>query len=190
VLAATIMKIPVLTISFLIVTLSLSGQIPNDTIVSIKYIDSLKRELASLKEKNNFLYWHYQEKVSVTKIDTLFICADSSIVTFLLQDGMPLKRQFNILDKDSSIVQYSIHYYNNKQHVRYIENWEALKDDNFDAKLSSAERIEYDSTGRQTLSVTYLQSTRRTVRRTFWYDQNGAKQSRVDVIKNYALWNE
>jgi len=184
------MKLSVLTISFLILTLTLCGQTTKDTVVSIKYIDSLKREIANLKEKNNFLFWHYQEKANIAKIDTLYTRADSSIFTFFLQDGKPLKRQFNVLDKDNTIVQYSIHYYNNKGHLKYIENWQNLKDDNFGAKLSSAERIEYDILGRQTLSVTYFQSARRTIRKTFWYDNSGAKQSKVGIIKSYALWDE
>jgi hypothetical protein len=142
------MKLVMFTISLLIVTLSLNGQTAKDTIVSISYIDSLKREVANLKERNNSMFWRFQEKANVTKIDTMFIRPDSSIITYSLKEGKPLKKQFNIHDKKGDIARYSNHYYNNKQQLKYIENWVNLKDDDFDAKLSSAERIEYDSLGR------------------------------------------
>jgi hypothetical protein len=172
------------------VTLYLSGQQKLDTTVTKNSIDSLKRELADLKQKNNFLFWSYQEKTNVSKIDTASIRSDSSIITFSLKDGNPLKRQFNTLDKSNNIVQYTIHYFNSKQQVKYIEDWQTLKDHDFDAKLSSSERIEYDSLGRQTLSVKYLQSVRRTIRTAFSYEQNGAKQTKTDIINSYALWDE
>jgi len=184
------MRLSVLTISFLLLTLFSRGQHQNDTTVTIWYIDSLKRELADLKRRNNSLYWGYQEKVNVQKIDTVFIRTDSSIITFSFKDGRPLKRQFNILDKDNDLVQYTIHYYDNKERVRYIEIWNTLRDDYFDAKLSSAERIEYDSSGKQTLSVKYLQSVRRTTRTEYWYDQKGERQAKTVIIKSDALWDE
>ena len=184
------MKLSVLTISFLIGTLSLSGQNIQDTVVPIKYIDSLKIELANLKDRNNFLFWNYQEKVNVSKIDTVFIRADSSIITFSLKDGKILKRQFNLLGKDNNVILYSNYYYNNLQQVKYIQNWATMTDEFFTSRLLSAERLEYDSLGRQVLSITYLQSVHRTIRRNFWYDQNGTKQSKVEIIKSYALWNE
>ena len=165
------MKLPLLTILFLLLTLFSKGQHKNDTTVTIKYVDSLKRVIADLKRRKNFLYWSYQEKTNVHKIDTVFLRADSSIITFLLQDGKPLKQQFNTLDKDNGLVHYTIHYLDNKGQVRYIENWDALKDDYFDAKLSSAERIGYDSSGRQTLSVKYLKSLHRTIRTEYWMPQ-------------------
>ena len=184
------MKLLILTISFFFVTLFSNGQIKGDTTVTIKYIDSLKREIADLKQKNNFLFWGYQEKANVFKVDTVFIRSDSSIITFSFKDGKILKRQFNILDKHNDIVQYTVHYYDSKQQVRYIEDWQTLKDYYFDGKLSSSERLEYDSLGRPTLSVKYLQSVRRTIRKTFYYDQSGTIQTKTDIIKNYALWDE
>lgn len=184
------MKLSVLTISFLFLAIFSSGQRKNDTTVTIKYVDSLKREIANLKGRNNFLYWGFQEKTYVHKIDTVFIRSDSSIITLSLKDGKPLKRQFNVLDKDNDIVQYTIHYYDSKQQVKYIEDWHTLQDEHFDAMLLSSERIEYDSVGRQILSVKYLQSARRTIRTAFWYDQNGIKQTKTDIIKSYALWDE
>jgi len=184
------MKPSILTISFLFLTLFSSGQQRNDTTVTIKYIDSLKREIADLKGRNNFLYWSFQEKAYVHKIDTVFIRVDSSIITFSLKDGKPLKRQFNILGKDNDLLQYTIHYYDNKGQVRYIENWNTLKDDYFDSKLSSAERLQYDSLGRQTLSIKYLQSVRRTIRTEYWYDLKGERQAKTVIIKGDALWDE
>ena len=184
------MKLFVLTISFLYVTLYSSGQYNTDTTVTKKYIDSLRRELSDLKEKNNFLYWAYQEKKNVLRIDTVFIRADSSIITFSLRDGKPLKRQFNILDKDKDLIRYAVHYYNNKEQVKYIENWRSMHDDRFDGRLESAERIEYDNSGRQTLRVKYLQSVRRTIRTNYLYDLNGEKQTTTEVIKSDALWDE
>lgn len=184
------MKLFLLTISFLSPTLFCSGQHRNDTTVAMKYVDSLRREIADLKGRNNFLYWGFQEKAYVHKIDTVFIGSDSSIITFSLKDGKPLKRQFNVLDKDHDIVQYTIHNYDNKLQVKYIEKWYTLKDEHFGAMLLSSERIEYDSLGRQILSVKYLQSVRRTIRTVFWYDQNGIKQTKTDIIKSYALWDE
>ena len=184
------MKLLVLTISFLLATLISSGQFKSDTTVTIKYIDSLKRQLADLKERNNFLYWGYREKVYVSKIDTVFIRLDSSIITFSLKDGSPLKRQFNIFDKNYDLVRYTIHYYNSKRQIKYIEDWQSMKDDDFDGRLSSSERIEYDSLGRPSLSLKYLQSARRTIRKAFFYDQNGMIQTKTDVIKSYALWDE
>ena len=189
-LAVTTMKLSVLTISFLFLTLFSCGQQRNDTTVTIKYIDSLKRELADLKGRNNFLYWSFQEKTYVHKIDTVIIRADSSIITSSLKDGKPLKRQFNVLGKDNDLLQYTIHYYDNKGQVRYIENWNTLKDDYFDAKLSSAERLQYDSLGRQILSVKYLQSVRRTIRTEYSYDLNGERQAKTVIIKSDALWVE
>ena len=123
-------------------------------------------------------------------IDTVFIRADSTIITFSLTDGRPLKRQFNVLNKDNEIVHYTIHYYDNKRQVRYIENWDTLKDDYFDAKLSSAERIKYDSSGRQTLRIKYLQSVHRTIRTEYQYDLNGKLQTKTLIIKSDALWDE
>jgi hypothetical protein len=189
-LAVTTMKLSVLTISFLFLTLFSSGQQRNDTTVTIKYIDSLKRELADLKRRNNFLFWGFQEKAYVGKIDTVFIRADSSIITFSLKDGKPLKRQFSVLGKDNDLLKYTIHYYDNKGQVRYIENWNTLKDDNFDAKLESAERLQYDSLGRQTLNVKYLQSVRRTIRTEYSYDLKGERQAKTLIIKSDALWYE
>ena len=184
------MKLLVLTILFIFLTFFSYGQVKKDTTVTVKYIDSLKREIADLKQKNNSLYWGYQEKANVFKADTVFIRSDSSIITFSFNDGKILKRQFNILDKHNNIVQYTIHFYDSKQQVRYIENWQTLKDDYFDGMLSSSERLECDSLGRQTLSVKYLQSVRRTIRKTFYYDQSGATQTKTDIIKSYALWDE
>jgi len=184
------MKISVLTISLLFVTLYSSGQNKKDTTLSKKYIDSLKRELADLRQRNNFLYWGFQEKANVSKVDTVFIRSDSSIITYSLKDGNPLKRQFNVLDNGNGIVQYTIHYYDSKKQVKYIEDWQTINEENFDAKLSSSERFEYDSLGRQTLRVKYLQSVRRTIRKTFSYDQNGTRQTKTDIIKSYALWDE
>ena len=184
------MKPSVLIISFSFMTLFSIGQQKNDTIVTINYIDSLKREIADLKRRNNFLYWGFQEKTYVHKIDTVFIRADSSIITFSLKDGKPLKRQFNILGKDSDLLQYTIHYYDNKGLVRYAENGNTLKGDHFDAKLLSAERLQYDSLGRQTLSVKYLQSVRRTIRTDYWYDLKGERQTKTEIIKSDALWDE
>lgn len=189
-LAVTTMKLLVLTISFFFVTFYSFGQFNIDTTVTIKYIDSLKKTIADLKERNNFLYWHYQEKANVSKVDTIFIRSDSSIITFTLKDGNLLKRQFNILDKDNDIVQYTIYYYNNKKQVSYIEDWQTLKDECFDGRLSSAERLEYDSLGRQILSVKYLDSVRRTIRKTFHYDKSGAIETKTSIIKSYALWDE
>ena len=189
-LAVTTMKLPILIILLLLLALFSSGQHKDDTTVTIKYVDSLKQEIARLKSRNNFLYWSYQEKANVAKIDTVFIRADSSIITFSLKDGMPLKRQFNILGKDNDLVQYTIHYYDNKGQIRYIENWNALKEDYFDAKLSSAERIEYDSSGRQTLSLKYFQSVRRTIRTEFRYDLKGERQVKSVAIKGDAVWDE
>lgn len=189
-LAVSTMKLPVLIILLLLLALFSSGQNKDDTTVTIKYIDSLKREIASLKSRNNFLYWSYQEKVNVAKIDTVFIRADSSIINFSLKDGRPLKRQFNILGKDNNLVQYTIHYYDNKGQKRYIENWDAMKEDYFDAKLSSAERIEYDSSGRQTLSLKYLQSVHRTIRTEYNYDLKGERQVKSVAIKGDAVWDE
>lgn len=184
------MKLLVLTISFYFVTFFSYGQVNNDTTVTIKYIDSLKRTIANLKERNNFLYWHYQEKANVYKVDTVFIRSDSSIITFTLKDGKLLKRQYNILDKQNDIIQYTIHYYDNKQQVTYIEDWQTLKDDFFEGKLSSSERLEYDSLGRPTLSIKYLQAVRRTIRKTFFYNQSGTIQTKTEIIKSYALWDE
>lgn len=184
------MKLSVLTISLLFVTLCSSGQHKSDTTVTKNYIDSLKRELADLKQRNNFLFWSYQEKTNVVKIDTVFIRPDSSVITFLLKDEIPLKRQFNILGRDKAIVQYTIHYYDKKGLARYIEHWDALIDNYFDAKLSSAERNQYDSLGRQTLNVKYLQSARRTIRNEYLYDQNGERQIKTTIIKGDALWDE
>lgn len=184
------MKLPVLTILLLFMTLFSRGQHKGDTTVTIKYVDSLKQEIAGLKARNNFLYWSYQEKANVHKIDTVFIRADSSIITFWLKDGKPLKRQFNILSKDNSLVQYAIYYYDNKGQIRYIESWDALKDDYFDAKLSSAERIEYDSSGRQTLSLKYLQSVHRTIRTEYRYAPNGERIAKSIAVKGDATWNE
>ena len=184
------MKLFVLTISFLFLTLFSSGQHKNDTIVTIKYIDSLKRELSDLKRRNNFLYWGLQEKANVHKIDTVFVRTDSSIITFSLKDGKPLKRQFNIFGKDNDLVHYAVHYYDNNGKVKYIENWDTLKDDYFEAKLSSAERIQYDSAARQTLSIKYLQSVRLTIRTKYWYDLKGVRQTNIIIIKSDALWDE
>lgn len=189
-LAVTTMKLFILTISLLFGALYASGQHISDTTVTKKYIDSLKRELAELKERNSFLYWAYQEKTNVSSIDTVFIRPDSSIITYSLKDGKPLKRQFNIIDKNNDLVRYTIYYYDSKQQVKYIEDWQTLKDDYFDGKLSSSERLDYDSLGRQTLSVKYLQSVRRTIRTAFRYDPNGKKQTKTDIIKSYALWDE
>lgn len=166
------------------------GQVNSDTTVKINYIDSLKRTIADLKKRNNSLYWHYQEKANVSKIDTVVIRSDSSIINFTLKDGKLLKRQFNILDIHNDIVQYTIHFYDSKQRVKYIEDWQTLKDNFFDGKLSSSERLEYDSLGRPTLSIKYLQSVRRTIRKTFSYDRNGTIQTKTDIIKGYALWDE
>ena len=184
------MKLLIPTIFFFCVTLVSNGQAKNDTTVTTKYIDSLKREIADLKRRNNFLYWGYQEKAYVSKVDTSFIRSDSSVITFSLKDGNILKRQFSILDKNNDIVKYTVHYYDNKQQVRYIEDWQILKNDYFDGKLASAERLVYDSLGRQTLSVKYLQSARRTIRTTTWYDQDGQKQTKTEIIKSDGLWDE
>lgn len=184
------MKLLLMTISFLLASLISSGQFKNDTTITIKYIDSLKKELANLKERNNFLYWSYREKVDVSKIDTVFIRLDSSIITFTLKDESPLKRQFNIFDKNKNLVRYTIYYYNNKQQIKFIEDWQAIKDDYFDVRLTSSERIEYDSLGRPSLSLKYLQSARRTIRKAFFYDQNGMMQTKSDIIKSYAMWDE
>jgi len=184
------MKFPVLTISFLFLTLFSKGQHKNDTTVTIKYVDSLKSEIADLKRRNNFLYWSYQEKANVHKIDTVFIRPDSSIITFSLHNGKPLKKQFNILNEENGLAHYRIHYYDDKGQVRYIEDWDVLKDNHFDAKLSSAERIWYDSSGRQTLSVKYLQSAHRTIRTEYWYEQNRQRHSKTVIIKSDALWEE
>ena len=189
-LAVTTMKLPLLTILLLFLTLFSRGQHKNDTTITIKYIDSLKRELTDLKRRNNFLYWGLQEKANVYKIDTVFIRADSSILTFWLKDEKPLKRQFNILGKGNDLVKYTIHYYDNKGQIRYIENWYALKNDYFDAKLSSAERIEYDSSGRQTLSVKYLESVHRTIRTAYWYDLNGERKAKSIALKGDSMWDE
>ncbi len=184
------MKLLILTISFSFVALFSDGQVKSDTTVTIKYVDSLKREIADLKQRSNFLFWSYQEKANVSKVDTVLIRPDSSIITFYSKDGNILKRQFNVLDKDNDIVQYTIYYYNNKQQVSYIEDWQTLKDEYFDGRLSSAERLEYDSLGRQILSVKYLDSVRRTIRKTFHYDKSGAIETKTDIIKSYALWDE
>ncbi|RZJ99902.1 MAG: hypothetical protein EOO46_21610 [Flavobacterium sp.] len=189
-LAVTTMRLSVLIITFLFATLNAIAQHKGDTSVPIWYIDSLKREIADLKRTNNFLYWGYQEKTSVDKIDTVFIRSDSSIITFSLKDGKPLKRQFNILSKDKELVQYTFHFYDSKGQVRYVENWDVLKNDYFDAKLTSAERIQYDSLGRPTLSIKYLQSVRRTIRIKYWYDKNGKRQVMPVAIKGDALWDE
>lgn len=178
------------TISFLLISKFLIGQSSNDTLVPVKLVDSLKREISKLKQTNNFLYWGYHEKVDVSKIDTVFLRSDSAIITYFLSNGGIFKKQFSLYDEENHITQYSIHYYDNKQNIRYIEKWDALKDEIFDARLSSAERIEYDRSGRQILSVTYLQSIRRTIRKTFRYDNNGVKNFTVDIIKSYALWDE
>ena len=184
------MKLLILILSSFFLTLVSNGQVKNDTTVTIKFIDSLKRQIADLKERNNFLYWGYQEKGYVSKVDTLLIRSDSSVITFSLKDGSILKRQFNVLDTSNDIIQYTVHYYDNKQRVRYIEDWQTLKDEYFDGKLISAERLEYDSLDRQKLSVKYLQSVRRTIRNITFYDRHGDKQNKTEIIKGDALWDE
>lgn len=184
------MKLCIVTMVLLFLTFSSNGQYKSDTTVRRSYIDSLKRELADLKQTNNFLYWSYQEKIDVVKIDTVFIRPDSSVISYLRNDEMPLKRQFNILDRNKNIVQYTIHYYEKNGLVRYIEHWDVLRDGYFDGKLSSAERNHYDSLGREILNVKYLQSARRTIRNEYWYDQNGERRNKATIIEGDALWDE
>ena len=78
------------TISILIVSLSLTDRLRKTGLYQLGYIDSLKCELANLKGRNNSMYWRFQEKANVTKIDTVFILPDSPIITYSLKEGKPL----------------------------------------------------------------------------------------------------
>jgi len=189
------MKQFVLSISIFFFTQFLHGQTSNDTIISKKYIDSLKRKLADEKDRNNFLYWHYRLKSDVIKVDTVFIRSDSADIThyvksYLDENLIPLMTKSVSNYTKNEVTDYIERYYHDKLQVRYIEYWYAIADDKFDAKLSRKERIEYDNLGRVILHATYLQSARRTITKTFWYDSLGTAHSSTATISGYAVWDE
>ena len=98
----------------------LYGQSGNDTIIPKKYIDSLKKEIADLKDRNNSLYWRNRLKSDVIKTDTVFIRPDSAEITYYVKSYLdesliPLMTKSVSNYTKNKVTDYIERYYDYKQ---------------------------------------------------------------------------
>ena len=189
------MKHFALLILFTLLTQFLFGQTVNDTIVSKTYIDSLKKEIAELRDKNNGLYWRNRLKSDIVKIDTVFIRPDSVDIIHYVKSYIDESLIVLMIKSVSNfskgkVTDYIEHFYDYKKQLRYVEFWNAINDEKFVARLYKKERLEYDNSSRLKLHVTYLSSERRTITKTIWYDSLGNANSRTETKKGYSMWDE
>lgn len=196
-LASTSMRlwlIVLLTLTTKTVFAQVMIRLNGDTTIPIKLLDSLQAVTFLQKEKNNQMYWTYELKLRVKKVDTLSARPDSVVVNHSTPDGRVVKQQVLHYDNKSCLSWSEEKFFNEKGLLAYRETFRhwcgPMKEDEvfIERIRTHFERREYGPQGRIVKWV-YWYSISRIMRITYTYDASGKQSKHWEKIQVHEFWN-